>query len=1205
MIHLRVRTEFSFRAAFGPIDKILEVTEGPIGICDRFGSWGHVAWDAKCKAAGRKPIFGVELAVCDDMKLRTKQGTNFMSFLAKNNKGLRELYELVSLSTKAENHYYTPRIDYSTLFDLSDDLIILSGAHPVWGSLPRRKNLFIELNPTSAAKAQEFAKAKGYRTVATADNFYPRAQDRSVYEALAGRDKQLRTSPMHLLSEAELRLIWPDLDDALRTSQELAEECNATLPRASMVHASEGMPSLLELCEQAAPGRGIDLNNAVYRARLERELGLIHEKQFEDYFYLVWDLVRYAKTKMLVGPARGSSCGSLVCYLLSITEIDPIPYALLFERFIDVNRKDLPDIDIDFPDDRRELVFTYLKEKYGSENVARLGTIMRYKARSAIDTIAKELNVPAWEVTNVKNSIIERSSGDSRAGFCIFDTFKDLEVGRKLIEKYPQMLVAAEIEGHASGCGQHAAGICVTADPISNYCSVDNIKGSAMIDKIDAETLNLLKIDALGLRTLSVLQDCIDQVGWSREQLIAYPTGDKAAYAILNDKKFAGIFQFEGSALQAICNQLVMEDFEDIASLTALARPGPLHSGGTTEFIKRRTGESAVVPLHPLIAHVTEKTYGVVIYQEDVMLIAREMGRLSWEDVSSLRKAMSKSYGKEYFDQYWLRFRVGANDQGIEEDDALRVWNQINTMGSWCLSGETLIQNPFPNHATPKFITIRELAENDGYVRKHAAYMSGPGKGRGVRSDRKEQRDDIIKKQQIYSMQPDGTIRPDRCIAAFASGTKTTFLLETECGKEIRATGNHKFWTGEWVPLEQLAPGQRIAIMGATEPTARKRKTGTGSGAHNSRHNGDYAKAVVVLRSRFTQCQKCYSAPYQETHHIDEDRTNNQINNLLPLCRSCYRKIHGTSVPHTKGKQILWTTIKSIGQPMVEDVYDLTMPQENFIANGFIVHNCFNRSHAVAYGMVSYWCLVLKAHFPLEFSAACLRNARDESQSIHLLRELAKEGYEFRPYDPMLSQKNWSVQDGKLIGGLLNIKGVGDKMADDIILRRSRGLELTQGQANKLANGATPYDQIFECEEKWGHLKKNPEQYAIKSKLKDIDQIQCEDEQVECCFIAKIVEKDLRDLNDPTHVKKRNGSVIRGNSLMVLLTAEDDTDKIPCVVDRHNYFKLGLPLIEDGRMGDWYIFKGHVKTGFRQVVLANWRKLSGEGANLTYAKRTE
>lgn len=933
---IKVRTEYTFREAYGPVEKLLAASEGAIGICDKNSTWGHVAFSKACKEAGRKGLLGVELSVVEDASKREKQGINNMGFLACNEKGLREIYNLVALATDADHYYYVPRIDYSTLFDISENVIMLSGAYPIWGNLPARKNLFVELSPISQPKAIEMAKQKKLRTVATSDNYYPQISSRMVYDVVAGQNRQIRTTPMHLLSGAEWRLLHPAAPkDAVPNQQLIADMCNAYLPQAAMPHFTD-LPTIEAMCRKAAKARRIDLKQKVYAERLKREIELIKEKEFEDYFYMVADIIRYAKENMLVGPARGSSCGSLVCYLLSITDIDPIPYGLLFERFIDINRKDLPDIDIDFPDDRRDMVFGYVAKKYGADCVARLGTIMRYKAKSTITDVAKELGIPAWEVTDLKNSIVERSGGDARANFCIMDTFESLEIGKKTLEKYPQLRVAAHIENHARSSGQHAAGIVITAHPITNYCSVDSRTGAAQIDKKDAESLNLLKIDALGLRTLSVIQDCIDQVGWSREQLSAYPTDDKKAFEILNQKKFGGIFQFEGYALQALTGQMKVEGFEDIASLTALARPGPLESGGAIEFIKRRRGDNPATPMHPLISPITDYTYGIVIYQEQVMQIAREMGRLSWEDVSSLRKAMSKSLGKEFFDGYYARFWEGAKAQGVKEQDAKAVWDQINTMGSWS----------------------------------------------------------------------------------------------------------------------------------------------------------------------------------------------------------------------------------------------------------------FNRSHAVAYAMVSYWTMLLKAKFPLEFAAACLRNARDEEQSRGLLRELKREGYEYKAFDMELSQKNWSVQSGVLVGGLLNVKGIGEKSADDILERRRTGQALTNGQKNKLANGETPFDKVFEAEERWGHIKADPEKYAIKSRIYDIAEITEEDEG-EFLIMGKISEKDLRDLNDTNGIKKRNGRTLRGQSMILTMKVEDDTGNIRVRIDRHSYLRMGLPIMDDGKLGDWYLWKGTVQKGFRMISVQRYRKLSG------------
>jgi DNA polymerase III alpha subunit len=357
---------------------------------------------------------------------------------------------------------------------------------------------------------------------------------------------------MHILDEWEWREAVPwGPQEAIDNTYKIAELCNAALPVAKMV-SFKSDKSLRQLCEDGAPYRNLDLDDEVYAARLKRELDTIASKQFEDYFFVIADMIAYAKRHMMVGPARGSSAGSLVCYLTGITDVDPIKHNLLFERFIDISRADLPDIDIDFQDDRREMVFEYLREKYGAEKVAHLGTVSRYKAKSTIAEVAKSLGVPAWAVNDLKGAIIERSGGDPRSNLCILDTLNDLDVGKKVLAKFPQMRVAAELENHARHSGVHAAGILVTEEPVSSYCSVSAANGAAQINKKDAEDLNLLKIDALGLRTLSVLQDALEQVGWSRDQLLNYQLEDEAAFAVLNEERYAGIFQFEGHALQSV-----------------------------------------------------------------------------------------------------------------------------------------------------------------------------------------------------------------------------------------------------------------------------------------------------------------------------------------------------------------------------------------------------------------------------------------------------------------------------------------------------------------------------------------------------------------------------------------------------------------------------------------------------------------------------
>lgn len=958
MINLRNRTEFSFSYAVGRLAKVLDcqdiINQKAAGITDRHGTWGHVKWAKECKAKGIRPIFGVELAVVPDDTLRDKQPTSYMTVLAKTSSGLTELYKLVSEAT--QNFYYVPRVSYKTILNLSENLIVLSGAMPMWEHIPSKKlkNFYVELNPLSPPDTVAFAKVAGYKFVATNDNLYPTHEDLSMYQMILENKAEMSTSPRHILSEYEWMCVMAEkgfqsdvTTRALQQAEVIAKSITATLPEGTMVKPKVAK-SLEQMCKDGIKRRGIKMTKE-YDARLKKELNLIQDKEFEDYFFVVADMIAYAKKNMMVGPARGSSCGSLVCYLLGITDIDPIPYGLLFERFIDVNREDLPDIDIDFQDNRRELVFNYLREKYGEANVGRLGNVNVFKAKSAITAVAKQLKVPIWEVEEFKKQIIERSTGDARAALCIMDSFEQLDIGKKTLEKYPELGASALLEGHASHSGMHAAGIVITANALIHYCSINHKTGTAMIDLKDAAALNLLKIDALGLRTLTIIQDTLSQVNWTREKLINWSKDDPKAFDILNYGKFTGVFQYEGYALQSVAKQMTagrgIREFEDVANITALARPGPFNSGGTSEFLERHAGRAKVKYLHPLVKDITAVTHGVIVYQEQVMQIAREVGALSWEDVSELRRAMSKSLGEEYFNQFWLKFyRGAASKHNLSHDKAEEIWKAINTMGSWA----------------------------------------------------------------------------------------------------------------------------------------------------------------------------------------------------------------------------------------------------------------FNRSHAVAYGTISYWCCVLKAYWPLQFAAACLRNAKDDDQSVKILRELAREGYTYKAFDPLLSEANWTVKDGQLVGGLMSIKGVGEKVAAEIIHKRNthngkNPQPFTPRELKLLNFGETPWDKIFEADDLWRHIFKHPERYGVKSKLltlAEIGKIDMEARDVDVVFIAKLKTKNLRDHNEIKSIARRNGKVMMGQTLYLHVTVDDDTENnVLLTIGRGLYLTYGKPIIESGKTGDWYLWKASCDKG--RLFIQKWRKMTG------------
>jgi DNA polymerase-3 subunit alpha len=380
-----------------------------------------------------------------------------------------------------------------------------------------------------------------------------------------------------------------------------------------------------------------------------------------------------------------SSCGSLVCYLLRITTIDPIPHDLLFERFIDVNRNDMPDIDIDFQDDRRHLVFDYVAEKYGAERVARLGTVNTYQPRSALHEVGGAFEIPKFRTDRVIEVLIERSSGDARALDTLLDTLDSTDAGRELMIDYPEARIATKMEGHPRHAGQHAAGIVITDKPVSHYVAVDNRTGATMCDKKDAEALGLLKIDALGLTQLNVLARTLELAGQPKDRLDNIPLDDQRAFDIINRKQYAGIFQFMGQALQSVARLIRLDNFHDFAAISALARPGPLVSGGAQNWVKRKNGQAPDYP-HPLLKPYLEKTLGVVTYQEQIMQIAREVGGMTWEDVTKLRQSMSKSLGKEYFDQFGDRFKAGAHAKGIPMETLEPLWDSLCAFGSWAFN---------------------------------------------------------------------------------------------------------------------------------------------------------------------------------------------------------------------------------------------------------------------------------------------------------------------------------------------------------------------------------------------------------------------------------------------------------------------------------------------------------------------------------------
>ncbi len=661
-IQLRIRSEFTFGQTYCPIDKLIahlkETGCTAAGIVDQGSTWGHVKFFNKCKAAGIKPLLGVELVVTDNDDESPR-----MWFIAKNMEGLQELYGWSSKTYQQQlpgKRGQIPGLRRRDVMNMSDNIIKFAG-DIIDEEFLKQVGAFADISPASRVLAMK-KRSMGLPIVGVSDNSYIKPEDSRTFDFMGGGRKP---SPQHILDELEGQGVAQQIVDSIALD---------ALPKAPMIRAVGDVEAL---CREGIKFRKMEeMWTDEYEQRLLYELDLIKSKDFEAYFIIVADMVCYAKQHMLVGPSRGSSAGSLVCYLMRITEVDPIPPKLFFERFIDVSRADLPDIDLDFPDSKRHMVFEYMAEKYGIENTAHIGTISVYKPKSALVQVCKKLNISPSATAAVKVAMIERGIADSRANNCLEDTLKTTDPGRKLVEMYPQVLIATELEGHASHTGVHAAGLLVCNDKITNYCTVDN-NGIAHVEKGAAEELGLLKIDVLGLRTLGVLEDSGVPIDWYNLKF-----DDPAAYAVFNSGRYSGIFQFEGSALRSIGRQINFTSMVQIDAVTALARPGPFGGGVTEKYINRSRGEK-YAPMHPLVEKQMSETYGLPVYQEQTMAIVKGIGKFDWIETSFIRKAVSKRLGKEYFDKFYAKFELGAMENGLSKEQSLEIWELINSMGAW------------------------------------------------------------------------------------------------------------------------------------------------------------------------------------------------------------------------------------------------------------------------------------------------------------------------------------------------------------------------------------------------------------------------------------------------------------------------------------------------------------------------------------------
>lgn len=536
--------------------------------------------------------------------------------------------------------------------------------------------------------------------------------------------------------------------EAIMNTREIAQRCEGvTLPKVENLRfplpIGNNDPRILfrDQVNEGWKSRGFNKLSPADRERyIERakyEMELIEEKDFVDYFLVVGDLVRWAKDLRTeeapigigVGPARGSAAGSLVCYLLRITEVNPMDFPhLIFERFIDRNRHDLPDIDIDFDDRFLSLVFTYLGDTYGADRVGKIATFIRFKGKNSLDDIGRVFDIPADKVEKVKNLLIERVHADLRASATIKDTVEMFDQAAEIVEEHPELLKATLLEGNFKGYSTHAAGILVANGPLTDFCAIysrpnkdtGEMEEVVSIDKYDAEYMNALKIDALGLITMGTCSIALQYIGGQFQDLYDIDYNDREVLDTFRRGDLTGIFQFEGRAMRLVNTMVLPDNFSEICDINALVRPGPLHSGATSTYCDIKHGRIEAEHHHEIVDQITSHTQYQIVYQEQMLQIVREIGGFTWEESAKIRKMISKKHGEAAFNTMRMKFVDGAEERGVPSVAANKVFDQLATAGAYAFNASHCVSYGMLAYWTqwlkkyhPKAFFAAALAQSD------------------------------------------------------------------------------------------------------------------------------------------------------------------------------------------------------------------------------------------------------------------------------------------------------------------------------------------------------------------------------------------------------------------------------------------------------------------------------------------------------------
>jgi DNA polymerase-3 subunit alpha len=695
-VHLHNHSDYSLLDGASPIPGMVaraaEMRMPALALTDHGAMFGAIEFYLEARRAGVKPIVGMEAYVSRTSRTdRSRPSAHHLVLLARDETGFRNLMRLSSLAY-LEGFYYKPRVDHEILARHAEGLLALSACPQgeiatdlvedrepqALATAMRYRDLFgaenfflevqnhgLELEEKIRARVRALSDRTGIPIVATNDCHYLNAGDTDAQDILlciqtgktVGDPQRMRAlANLHFRDPAEMAAAFPDFPDALKNTLAVAERCNLQMtfgkPLLPEFPLPPGVTPESHLRELAWEGltRRFGLATEELRKRFEYELEVICSMGFASYFLIVHDFIRFAKERGIgVGPGRGSVAGSLVAYALAITDIDPLRYGLIFERFLNPERVTMPDIDIDFDDLRRHEVIDYVKRKYGETSVTQIITFGTMGAKGVVRDVGRALGMPFAEVDRIARMVPDGLHVTLDKAFDLSPDFKAL--GSRGPE-YERLLRGAKtLEGLARHASTHAAGVLITPGPLLDYVPLYRQKDESVTTQWDmksVEKAGLLKMDFLGLRTLSVLQECVALVERHHGielDLLALPMDDPAAYQVFQDADTVGIFQFESSGMRDYLRRLKPTVFEDLIAMNALYRPGPMEN--IPYFIDCKHGRQVARYDHPELEPILKGTYGVFVYQEQVMAAANRLAGFSMAQGDELRRAMGKKLPEE------------------------------------------------------------------------------------------------------------------------------------------------------------------------------------------------------------------------------------------------------------------------------------------------------------------------------------------------------------------------------------------------------------------------------------------------------------------------------------------------------------------------------------------------------------------------------